>query len=432
MADFFPVISRAIAGLAEQTPQARRAIYDRARQVLVAQLRNVDPPIAESEITRQRLALDDVINRIEQDYLQPDVVSEPLPPVAVQAVDGEPVVPEPAKAEVAASGLSEPARTLRPSFASLLPATGSDANGHSSGETARAAKTLQAEPAALVDRPRLDIAPTPPSRAGSKRKLIVLGGVALGLAAVGTAAFYVNRDNRVPQVASSPPQPAQPQTQGGPKINERVGGEPSSVPAPAPPTQPPAVGAPGTPSRGELAVAQRAVLYLEPQDTTQPPRAIIGRVSWRVEAQNTGQGQLLETIVRADVDIAEVGLQLAFTLRRNTDAAFPASHILGMRFQRSSDDGNGAVREAGVPQFKQEESERGAPLSAITTTLGENLFVSALSRVPIEVERNTDLIRTRNWVDIPVRFASGKRGIVAFEKGLSGDQRLAEGFAAWR
>ena len=72
------------------------------------------------------------------------------------------------------------------------------------------------------------------------------------------------------------------------------------------------------------------------------------------------------------------------------------------------------------------------PLSAITSALGENLFVSALSRVPIEVERNVELIRSRNWIDIPVRFASGKRGIIAFEKGLSGDQRIAEGFRAWQ
>jgi hypothetical protein len=281
----------------------------------------------------------------------------------------------------------------------------------------------------VPDRPRLEIASAPRSRAASKRKLIVLGGVALGLAAVGTAAFYVNRDNRAPSTVSQAPQPAAPpQPQGGPKLNERVGSDPAPVPAPAPATPQ----QPGAPSRGEIAVAQRAVLYLEPVDATQQPRAIVGRVSWRVDAQNTGQGQLLETMIRADVDIAEVGLRLAFTLRRNMDSAFPASHILGMRFQRSFDDGNGAVKEAGVPQFKQEESERGAPLSAITTGLGDNLFVSALSRVPVEIERNLDLIRTRNWIDIPVRFASGKRGIIAFEKGISGDQRITEGFAAWR
>jgi hypothetical protein len=217
----------------------------------------------------------------------------------------------------------------------------------------------------VADRPRLDFSPPPVSKAGSRRKLIVLGGVALGIAAVGTAAFYVNRDNREPAPQVAPQQP-QPTPQGGPKINDRVGAEPAPVPPPAQPSP----SAQGAPPRGELAVAQRAVLYLEPPDTSQPPRAIVGRVSWRVEAQNTGQGQLLETVVRADVDIAEVGLQLAFTLRRNLDAAFPASHILGMRFQRVSDDGNGAVREAGVPQFKQEENERGAPLSAITTGIG--------------------------------------------------------------
>jgi hypothetical protein len=174
------------------------------------------------------------------------------------------------------------------------------------------------------------------------------------------------------------------------------------------------------------------VLYIEPPEATQPPRALVGRVAWRVEAQNPGQGQPLETVIRADIEIAEAGLNLVFTIRRNTDAAFPASHILGMRFQRVTDDGNGAVREAGVPQFKTEENERGAPLSAITNALGENLFVSALSRVPVEVERNLELIRTRNWIDIPVRFASGRRGIIAFEKGPSGDLRIAEGFDSWR
>ncbi|MGL4439728.1 MAG: hypothetical protein ACRCUE_10665 [Bosea sp. (in: a-proteobacteria)] len=425
MADFYPVLSRAISGLQEQTPQARRAIYDRARQVLVAQLRGVSPPISESDITRQRLALDDVISRIELEHAKDHEPVEAAPVVVPPPIPApvEPAVQPPAQ---------EPAKSLRPSFASLLPAAGEEADkplpvpvpltGH-----ADSAEPMPAEAAAVPDRPRLDITAAPRSHAGSKRKLIVLGGVALGLAAVGTAAFYVNRDNLAPQVAIATPPPP-PQQPGGPKISERVGADPAPVPAPAAPTP----SQPGAAPRGELAVAQRAVLYMEPQEATQQPRAVVGRVSWRLEAQNTGQGQLLETVIRADVDIADAGLQLAFTLRRNMDAAFPASHILGMRFQRSSDDGNGAVREAGVPQFKQEESERGAPLSAITTGLGDNLFISALSRVPVEIERNIDLIRTRNWIDIPVRFASGKRGIIAFEKGLSGDQRITEGLAAWR
>jgi hypothetical protein len=419
MADFYPVLAKAVAGLANQSAEARRAIYDRARQVLVAQLRSIDPPISETDITRQRLALDDVIARIERDYA----------PVEAEAARAQ-LPSEPA--------LRSPERSPphRPSFASLLPEE--TASARRADDAAPAAAEAEpdssalAEPAVQPDRPRLDIAGPAPRRQLPLRQLIVAGGVALGVGAIAVTAHYVNRDNLTvaPPVAQGPasPQPAP----SGPKINERVGAEPSA-PAPAQqPIAPTGPAAPVQPSRGELAVAQRAVLYMEPADQTQPPRAINGRVTWRVEAQNAGQGLPLETVIRADVDMAEVGLSLVFTIRRNADPAFPASHIVGMRFQRASDDGNGSVREAGVPQFKTEENERGAPLSAITTSLGENLFVSALSRVGIEVERNVELIRTRNWIDIPVRFASGKRGIVAFEKGLSGDQRIAEGFAAWR
>ena len=35
MADYYPLLSRAIAGLPENTPETRRAIYDRARVVLL-------------------------------------------------------------------------------------------------------------------------------------------------------------------------------------------------------------------------------------------------------------------------------------------------------------------------------------------------------------------------------------------------------------
>ena len=34
MADFYPILARAVAGLSETSPEARRAIYDRARAAL--------------------------------------------------------------------------------------------------------------------------------------------------------------------------------------------------------------------------------------------------------------------------------------------------------------------------------------------------------------------------------------------------------------
>ena len=85
-----------------------------------------------------------------------------------------------------------------------------------------------------------------------------------------------------------------------------------------------------------------------------------------------------------------------------------------------------------MPQFKLEEGERGAPLSAIASALGENLFVAALSNVPVESERNLDLLRNRNWIDLPVRFNSGRRGIITFEKGGAGSQTIGDALNRWQ
>src|SRR5438067_61666 len=55
MADYYPLIARAIAGLDPSAPgESRRALYERARAALIAQLRSVQPPLSESEITRER------------------------------------------------------------------------------------------------------------------------------------------------------------------------------------------------------------------------------------------------------------------------------------------------------------------------------------------------------------------------------------------
>jgi hypothetical protein len=157
-----------------------------------------------------------------------------------------------------------------------------------------------------------------------------------------------------------------------------------------------------------------------------------GRVFWRLDSESAGPGRPVETIVRATIEVPEAGIGLDFTIRRNTDTAFPASHIIGLRFTKTGTVAPETIREVGVPQFKTDENERGAPLSAINSALGENLFVAALSNVPVEVERNLDLILNRNWIDVPIRFASGKRGILTFEKGFPGNQTLADAFGRWR
>jgi hypothetical protein len=259
---------------------------------------------------------------------------------------------------------------------------------------------------------------------------LVGGGAACAVGGSAAAAYYVNKVNPPDTTArpriETPAQPAQPDSAG--KLGDRVGDTAATTTPPrtGPTTAPPA-------QQSEIAVAQRAILYTEVPENPQQPRAVTGRVFWRLDSESVGQGRPVETIVRATIEIPEAGLGLDFTLRRNTDTAFPASHIIGLRFTQTGDAASSdPIREVGVPQLKTDENERGAPLSAINSALGDNLFVAALSNVPVEVERNLDLIQSRSWIDVPVRFASGRRGIITFEKGLSGSQTLADALNRWR
>src|SRR5258706_15929755 len=66
MADYYSLITRAVAGLDPDEPgESRRALYKRARAALLAQLRTINPPFTEAEIRREQLALEEAVRRVE-------------------------------------------------------------------------------------------------------------------------------------------------------------------------------------------------------------------------------------------------------------------------------------------------------------------------------------------------------------------------------
>ncbi len=78
MADYYPLIARAISGLDPGAPgEARRALYERARSALIAQLRGVHPPLTETEITRERLALEEAVRKVESEAAQRSRIEPP-------------------------------------------------------------------------------------------------------------------------------------------------------------------------------------------------------------------------------------------------------------------------------------------------------------------------------------------------------------------
>jgi hypothetical protein len=87
MADYHAILKRAITALPSPTGEARRAVYEKARNALVNQLKSFDPPLSASEITQQRLHLEDAIRKVESEAAkgllrQPHVAAPPSPPAA--------------------------------------------------------------------------------------------------------------------------------------------------------------------------------------------------------------------------------------------------------------------------------------------------------------------------------------------------------------
>ena len=90
MADYHPLIARAVNGLDKNTGEIRRALYERARSALVNQLRSVEPALEESDITRERLALEEAIRKVEAEAVKrtrPDAPELP-PSISDQGLRG--------------------------------------------------------------------------------------------------------------------------------------------------------------------------------------------------------------------------------------------------------------------------------------------------------------------------------------------------------
>ena len=93
MADYHPLIARAVEGLDNSTGEARRALYERARAALVSQLRSIEPALSEADITRERLALEDAIRKVEAETVRKARTERPAAPPRSAPSAARPPVP---------------------------------------------------------------------------------------------------------------------------------------------------------------------------------------------------------------------------------------------------------------------------------------------------------------------------------------------------
>ncbi|WP_341511897.1 hypothetical protein [Bradyrhizobium sp. ISRA442] len=172
---------------------------------------------------------------------------------------------------------------------------------------------------------------------------------------------------------------------------------------------------------------QRAILYDE--DPADPKgRQYIGSVTWRT--QNVGSAQT-ETAVRGDVSIPERKLSAAIVLKRNIDPTLPASHTIDVTFFLPSDFAGGGIKNLPGILLKSNEQARGEPLSGLAVKVRDGYFLVGLSNVAKDRARNLQLLNERQWFDIPLVYENQRRGILAIEKGASGNQAFDAALSGW-
>jgi hypothetical protein len=183
---------------------------------------------------------------------------------------------------------------------------------------------------------------------------------------------------------------------------------------------------------GVAASGQRVMLFEEGVEGQPEPVPVKGRVSWALETirDQTGAG---DVAIKAEIrDLSGSLSAVTLVIKRNRDIGFPASHLIELSFATPDNSPNGRVRDIGTPEMRAEEGVRGTSLSGLPVPVTENVFLVGLTNLPDRIEQNRDLLRNRNWIVIPMRFANGRRAVMMVEKGLVGDRVLLDAFQAWK
>jgi hypothetical protein len=100
-------------------------------------------------------------------------------------------------------------------------------------------------------------------------------------------------------------------------------------------------------------------------------------------------------------------------------------------FTLPADFAEGGIQNVPGVLMKQNEMTRGVPLAGLTVKVTNNFFLIGLNSTDIDKQRNIALLKERPWFDVPIVYNTGKRAIMAIEKGPPGERAFADAFRAW-
>lgn len=484
MAEYYAVLKKAVGGLAVDSSDARRAVYEKARNALIGQLKAINPPLTTSEISRQRLELEEAIRRVEReagaDY------SAAAPPTA-EIYEEEPEEPE-IEFDLDLNETAEPAprgrrnrehqeafhqavqvaerapRAERREAPPAPPIKGRARNepsfdvraepkggrrGGSGGRGNDYAPDVRATGGADVVPPEDRMRPSEGRRSkrrgrdereaygegaperGSRLPGIILTVVILGVLAGLGALAYANRDIIGDIIASfqggAGPSPVSVDTTEGEPLPPAdstvrdVGGD-AGISAP---NQEIARAEPGA-VPALPGARQKAILYEESRaQAGEVVASLEGGVSWRYIASSPNG-----PVIEATLSIPERGLSLVMTIRKNLDTEMPASHLVEITAEGTELPGGGIDA---IPRLvmKPAEEQKGTPLAGTPTKVVDGLYWIALAGGPRDTASNVSIMRSSTWFDLPLLYKSGQRAILTFEKGAAGQEAFDKALAAW-
>src|SRR6516164_1329262 len=493
MADYYSLIARAVAVLEKNSGENRRALYERARAALLAQLRGLTPALDESDITRERLALEESIRKVEAESAREFAETTRQPPAPkVRATESHPErAVQPRQLEHAAElrrarDLDEPSppprrypppeegrkEARRVDSVELPPLVPRPPAERDRGQCQRMPASFDRfEPRALESKathePMFEPHHDPYAHHEFSEPMLESS---FPMDDAHAAAGDAHRASHVPALEDE----AAPRTlawrsslssrglilglalialalagiyvlvRQGPNLValyrpmrtpavETVRGPPPSSIAQRKLTEriEPNSQVSTTPEQGAQAAAAmtQKVVLYEENSTDPNGNRFVGSAIWHTETP--GPGQPNELSVRADVEVPERKLNMTWSLRRNTDKSLPASHTVEIIFNLPPDFPSGGISNVPGILMKEAEQTRGVPLAGLAVKVTNGFFLIGLSNVEAEKERNLQLLKDRAWFDVPVVYSNNRRAILAMEKGTPGERVFAEAFKVW-
>ncbi|MEM9630589.1 MAG: hypothetical protein AAGA50_04640 [Pseudomonadota bacterium] len=188
---------------------------------------------------------------------------------------------------------------------------------------------------------------------------------------------------------------------------------------------------PSAPAAEADSGVQRSILYEEGEEAGGAGTAAQGAVVWNIEEETNLDGKS-QAVLNASIEIPERDVKVDIRIKPNDDTSLPASHLVEIKYEFPDSFAAGDVVNVPGLVMKPTEEARGDALIGASVKVSPGFFWIALSSLPNEQERNLALLRERGWIDIPMLYENGKRGILTLEKGSAGAEAVEKAISAWQ